>query len=73
MRVSLSSFEPDESVQEITNTLKREGGVILQNLAPPDLLDSVYEEIQENVPEAAQKRIPISGLTATGRSAPLPP
>ncbi|MEC9251820.1 MAG: phytanoyl-CoA dioxygenase family protein [Pseudomonadota bacterium] len=55
MRVSLSSFEPDESVQEITNTLKREGGVILQNLAPPDLLDSVYEEIQENVPEAAQK------------------
>ena len=39
MRVSLSSFEPDESVQEITNTLKREGGVILQNLAPLDLLD----------------------------------
>jgi hypothetical protein len=55
MRASLSPFEPDESVQEITDTLKREGGVILLNLAPPDLLDSVYEEIQENVPEAAQK------------------
>ncbi|HIC35561.1 MAG TPA: hypothetical protein EYO78_12200, partial [Gammaproteobacteria bacterium] len=55
MSASLSTFGADESVQRITDTLRREGGVILQSLAPPDLLDSIYQEVQENVPEAAQK------------------
>ena len=55
MSASLTTFEPDESVTEITDTLKTDGGVILRGLAPAGLLDSVYQEVQENVPEAAQQ------------------
>ena len=55
MSASLATFEREESVTEITETLKRDGGVILRGLAPPDLLDSVYQQVQENVPEAAQQ------------------
>jgi len=55
MNASLTTFEPEESVTEISDALKRDGGVILGGLAPPDLLDSVYQEVQENVPEAAQQ------------------
>ena len=55
MSASLTTFDPDESVTEITDTLKTDGGVILRGLAPAGLLDSVYQEVQENVPEAAQQ------------------
>ena len=55
MSASLTTFEPDESVTEITDTLKTDGGVMLRGLAPAGLLDSVYQEVQENVPEAAQQ------------------
>ncbi len=55
MSTCLSTFAPDQSVQEITDSLKMHGGVILQNLAPTDLLDEVYKEVQEQVPKAAQK------------------
>ncbi|MFP6796867.1 MAG: phytanoyl-CoA dioxygenase family protein [Pseudomonadales bacterium] len=55
MNASLSTFEPDKPLHEITDTLKRDGGVILRSLAPTHLLDTVYEEVQQKVPEVAQK------------------
>ena len=55
MSASLTTFEPDESVTEITDTLKTDGGVILRGLAPAGLLDSVYQDCLLYTSDAADE------------------
>ena len=52
MTATLTSFEADASVADIAAALKRDGGVIIRRLAPEQLMDDVYAEIEANVSAA---------------------
>ena len=52
MRATITSFDEKDSVEEITATLKRDGGVIIEKLASEQLMDDVYAEIESNVAPA---------------------
>ena len=52
MTATLTSFEADASVACVAAALKREGGVIIRRLAPEQLMDDVYAEIEANVSAA---------------------
>ena len=47
----LESFEPGAAIDDIVEALNRDGGVIMLNLAPPKLMDEVYDEILRNSAE----------------------
>ena len=51
MAKSLMSFEAGAAIDDIAEALNRDGGVILLNLAPPALMDEVYDEILANTSE----------------------
>ena len=52
MATTLTSFEADASVADIAAALTRDGGVIIRRLAPEQLMDDVYAEIEANVSAA---------------------
>jgi hypothetical protein len=49
MTTTLTSFGANASVTDIVATLKRDGGVIIRSLAPEQLMDGVYAQIEANV------------------------
>ena len=51
MAKSLESFEAGTPIEKIVEALNRDGGVIMLNLAPPELMDKVYDEILANTSE----------------------
>ena len=54
MAKSLVSFEAGDPIDDIVEALNRDGGVLMLNLAPPELMDEVYDEILANTSEHAR-------------------
>ena len=52
MTTTLTTFDANDSVEDIAATLKQDGGVIIRGLAPERLMDDVYAEIEANVAPA---------------------
>ena len=55
MTAALQSFDPDAPTSEIAATLSADGGVIIANLVPEELIDQVYAEVNRNTSEAQRK------------------
>ena len=51
MAKSLESFKAGAAIDDIVEALNRDGGVIMLNLAPPELMDEVYDELLANTSE----------------------
>lgn len=51
----LSAFSPKDSTVDIVSSINAQGGAIIERLAPEDLMDEVYHDVQTNVAEADQQ------------------
>ena len=52
MTATLTTFDEQDSIEDITAALKLDGAVIIQRLASEQLMDDVYAEIETNVAPA---------------------
>ena len=52
MTATLTTFEDKDSIGDIAAKLRQDGAVIIQRLAPEQLMDDVYAEIEDNVAPA---------------------
>ncbi len=52
MSQTLTTFDSDASIDDIIAVLRRDGGVIVRDLASTDLMDEVYAEVIGNSSEA---------------------
>ena len=52
MTATLTTFDEKDSIGDIVAKLKQDGAVIIQRLAPEQLMDDIYTEIEENVAPA---------------------
>ena len=52
MTATLTTFEKKDSIEDIAAKLKQDGAVIIQRLAPEQLMDDIYAEIEDNVAPA---------------------
>ena len=64
----LESFEAGAAIDDIVEALNRDGGVIMLNPAPPELMDEVYDETLRNTPRANAR----PGATSSGRKGTRP-
>ena len=55
MTAYLSPFPADADPSEIAEALSRDGGVLIESLVNPDVMDAVYAEIQGKVSEEEQE------------------
>jgi len=74
----LMSFDANASPAAIVDVLRREGGVIVRNLAPVELIDACAAELRSSLDEfdesqrtgLVQRRFGVAACCATRRAAP---
>ena len=55
MSASISTFDSTDPIHDVVSALKRDGGVVLRNLVPEELMDEIYAEVMANTPESSRE------------------
>ena len=51
----VSAFSADADVSEVADALVRDGGVIISELMPGEIMDEIRDEVQRSVPAEEQQ------------------